>query len=614
MGLDHHGAVVGVLRVGLEALRLLDSQRCPVNAVGAVDFLGDQLDALTQRHLQIVQELDVDRLLAGLDNGLSQLDRTLAAVTPVVGLGAADTVLLAELLEQSDLGVGIGVEAVDADDRVDAGLLDGVDMVEQVAGALFQKLEVLLGVLLGQRCARGDLRAAAVHLERADGRDQNGDVRGQAGKTGLDVPELFKADVGSEAGLGDMIVEQLEGQTVSDNRGLADGDVGERAGMNQNRLMLDGVAHGGVDGVAHPRGHGASDLEILAGDRLAAAGVGDDDLADTLTQILQVARDGENGHQLGADGDAELGLHQVAVQTAAEADDDVAKALCAEVHDPAHLDTLGVDVETLEALLCQPFVIVIALVLHTSGQSDHGKVVGVHDVVDIAGEAQREFGHWHQQGVAAACRGALDVHGRAAGGLTQCAADILAELAEAFDQAKGNGGLALAEGGRGDRGDLDELAVGLILQTLHDLDEVDLRGLAVGNDLLGQQAELLAEIIHGGKCLFCFLSDLPVLVHGRVECDVSVLVHILAVNEIDCHGVFLLKRSAGVLTPPVENNGFGAALPKSTYLSALIDKFLSVGFRIPLTFSEVNEKKTFRDYARISFVGFVFYDEHPTAS
>jgi hypothetical protein len=64
----------------------------------------------------------------------------------------------------------------------------------------------------------------------------------------------------------------------------------------------------------------------------------------------------------------------------------------------------------------------------------------------------------------------------------------------------------------------------------------------------------------------------------------------------------------------VENNGFGAALPKSTYLSALIDKFLSVGFRIPLTFSEVNEKKTFRDYARISFVGFVFYDEHPPAS
>ena len=154
MGLDHHGAVILVLRVGLEALGLLDSQRRPVDAVGAVDFLRDQLNALTQRHFEVVQELDVDRIFAGFDNGLCQLDRAFAAEAPVVGLGAADTVLLAELLQQRDLRVGIGVEAVDADDRVDAGLLDGVDMVEQVAGALFQKLEVLLGVLLGSRGAR----------------------------------------------------------------------------------------------------------------------------------------------------------------------------------------------------------------------------------------------------------------------------------------------------------------------------------------------------------------------------------------------------------------------------------------------------------------------------
>ena len=179
-----------------------------------------------------------------------------------------------------------------------------------------------------------------MHLERADGRDQNGDVRGQAGQTGLDVPELLKADVGSEAGLGDVIVEQLQSQTVSDDGGLADGDVGERAGVNENRLMFDGIAHGRVDGVAHPRGHRACNLEIVAGDGLAAAGVRDDDLADTLTQILQITGDSQNGHQLGADGDAELGLHHEAVQTAADADDDVAQALRAEVHDPAHLLSL----------------------------------------------------------------------------------------------------------------------------------------------------------------------------------------------------------------------------------------------------------------------------------
>ena len=338
-----------------------------------------------------------------------------------------------------------------------------------------------------------------------------------------------------------MVVEQLESQTVSNNGGLADGNVGERAGMNENRLMLDRVAHGGVDGVAHPRGHRACNLEIVTGDGFAAAGVSDDNLADALTQILEVTGDSQNRHQLGADGNAELGLHHEAVQTAADADDDVAQALRAEVHDPAHLDALRVNVEALEALLGQPLVIVVALMLHTRVQGNHRQVVRVHDIVDIAGQAERELGHRHQKGVAAAGRSALDVHGRAAGGLTQCAADVQAQLAEAFDQAQRNSGLAFAERSRGNGGDFDELAVGLILQALHDLNEVDLRGLAVGDDLLGQQAELFPEVVDGGKILLRLFCDLPILVDRRVERDVAGLrVYVLAVFEFDCHECILL--------------------------------------------------------------------------
>ena len=210
VGLDHHGAVILVLRVRLEALSLLRGQRRPVAAVSAVDFLGDQLTALTQRHVEVVQDLDVDRLLAGFVNGLGQLDGAFAAVTPVVGLRAAHAVLLAELLQQGDLSGGGGVEAVDADNRDDAGLLDGVHMVEQVLAALLQQLQVLLGVLLGQGPAGHHGGAAAVHLQGADGSHQHGHVGSQAAEAGLDVPELLKADVGSEAGLGDVIVEQLQ--------------------------------------------------------------------------------------------------------------------------------------------------------------------------------------------------------------------------------------------------------------------------------------------------------------------------------------------------------------------------------------------------------------------
>ena len=230
VGLDHHGAEVGIVRIALEALGLLGGERRPIDAVGAVDFLGNQLDALTQRHFQRIEELQINGLFAGVDNGLGQFLGAFAAVTPMVGSGAADALLLAEALDQLDLGVGVGVELVDADDGLDAGLLDGVHMVEQVLAALLQELQVLGLVLLGQGLAGHDSRAAAVHLQSADGADQDGDVGGQAAEAGLDVPELLKADIGSEAGLSDMVVEQLEGQTVADDGALADGDVGEGAG------------------------------------------------------------------------------------------------------------------------------------------------------------------------------------------------------------------------------------------------------------------------------------------------------------------------------------------------------------------------------------------------
>ena len=179
--------------------------------------------------------------------------------------------------------------------------------------------------------------------------------------------------------------------------------------------------------------------------------------------------------------------------------------------------------------------------LHTRVQGNHRQVVRVHDIVDIAGQAERELGHRHQKGVAAAGRSALDVHGRATGGLTQCAADVQAQLAEAFDQAQRNSGLAFAERSRGNGGDFDELAVGLILQALHDLNEVDLRGLAVGDDLLGQQAELFPEVVDGGKILLRLFCDLPILVDRRVERDVAGLrVYVLAVFEFDCHECILL--------------------------------------------------------------------------
>ena len=197
----------------------------------------------------------------------------------------------------------------------------------------------------------------------------------------------------------------------------------------------------------------------------------------------------------------------------------------------------------------------------------------VHNIVDVAGQAEREFGHGHQQSVAAACCGTLDIHGRAAGGLTQAAADIFAEFTEAFDQAEGGGGFSFAQRGRGNRRDFNELAVWLILQTVHDLDEVQLRGLTVGDDFIRQQAQLLPEIFDRGERLFRFFCDLPVLVDCRIERHMAVFVHVLAIFEFDCHRVFLLVFRD--LSLPPEKNFFGAAHPSSAH-SAPFDTKVSV--------------------------------------
>ena len=175
---------------------------------------------------------------------------------------------------------------------------------------------------------------------------------------------------------------------------------------------------------------------------------------------------------------------------------------------------------------------------------NHSQVVGVHNVVDVAGQTQGELGHRHQQGVTAAGCSTLNVHSGAAGRLTQSTTGVLADVAQTFNQTQRNGGLTFTEGSGGNSGDFNELAVGLILQTVHNLDEVNLGGLAVGDDFFLQQAQLLAEEVNRGQSLLCFFCDLPVSELGGVQLDDAFFVYVLAVFvKNDCHGNYLLVCS-----------------------------------------------------------------------
>ena len=362
----------------------------------------------------------------------------------MVGHGAAHPVGLADTAQQRQLRLRIGVEAVQAHHRRDAGAADRLHMVQQIGAAPLQQGQILLRVGVRQGTAGDDLRPAAVHLQGADGGHQHRHVRLQTGEAALHVPEFLKTDVSGEAGLGHMVVKQLDAQPVADHRRLTDGNIGKRPCVDQHRLMLHRIAQGGVNGIAHPRRHGARYLQILRGDGTALFIVGQHNIPDAAAQIGQIPRHGQDGHQLGADGDVGAGVHGVAVHFPVAADVHFPQRLTAEVQHEAPLYPRRVDVQAAQATLGQLGVVIVALVLHPGVQRRHGQIVGVHDVVDIAGKPQRELGHGDEQGVAAAGSSALDVHGRPAGGLAQAAAHVFPQPSQSLDETQGRGGLALA--------------------------------------------------------------------------------------------------------------------------------------------------------------------------
>ena len=145
---------------------------------------------------------------------------------------------------------------------------------------------------------------------------------------------------------------------------------------------------------------------------------------------------------------------------------------------------------------------------------DHGgeQVVGRADGVDVAGEVQVEVLHREELRVAAAGGAALDAEDRAEGGLAQGEHRVHADGVHRLGEADGGDRLALAQRRRRDGRDVDDLAVGLVLEAVEDGHVVDLGLVAtVELQLVLEDAGLLGDRLdglHGGG-----LGDLDVARH-----------------------------------------------------------------------------------------------------
>ena len=321
-------------------------------------------------------------------------------------------------------------------------------MAQQIGQTLLQSLQILLaGFRLGH---------AAVVLQGPGGCHQHHAVGMQAGHPALDVQKLLRTQIGAEAGLGDGIVAELQGNLGSRDGVAAMGNVGEGAAMDKGRGMLQGLHQIGLQGILQQGSHGALSVEIPGGDGLAVPGVGHHQTGKACLQVVDIRSQTQNSHHFGGHGDIIAILSGDAVDLAPQTVHHIAQLPVVHIHAPPPGDLPGVDV--------QGVALIDMVVQHGSQQ-----VVGCADGVEIAGKVEVDILHGNHLCVAAAGCTALDAKDGAEGRLPKGYQHILADAAHTVCQTHCCGGLALTGRGGVDGGDQHQLAVGggcLVLQDI----------------------------------------------------------------------------------------------------------------------------------------------------
>ena len=235
--------------------------------------------------------------------------------------------------------------------------------------------------------------------------------------------------------------------------------------------------------VLEQRRHRALRLEVGGAHRLAVAGIADDDVAEPLLEVVEIAGEAEDRHHLGRDRDVEAVLAREAVGDAAERRHDRAQRPVVHVDGATPGDAAAVEAERVA-----PIDVVV--------DQRREQIVRGADGVEVAGEMEVDVLHRHDLRVAAAGGAALHAEARAERRLAQAQHRLLADVIERVGEPDGGGGLALARRRRRDRGDQDQLAVRLVLERLDVVHRHLGLVVAVGIEVLRRDAELLARDVH----------------------------------------------------------------------------------------------------------------------
>ena len=439
--------------------------------------------------------MEVIRLLRRIDDLVGELEAAFAALSPDFRQRDFRAELIALLLDEVELFLRIRRESVDGDDSRQAELMDVLDVFRQVGEALLERCHVDLAELL--------LVEAAVHLERADRRDDDNSIRLEAGEAALDVEEFLGTEVGTEACFRDDVVGELQRELRRHDAVAAMGDVRERASVDEGRRALERLHEVRLDGILEEQRQSTRDIEFFRADGAALTAVADDDLTEALLHVLEVLREAEDGHHLRGHRDVEARLTRRAMCLAAEADNDVTQGAIIEVEHALPRDAAHVDVECITLL---------DVVVDDSRE----QVVRRRDGVEVAREVQVDVLHRHDLRVAAAGSTALEAKAGAERRLAQRDGNLLALTVEGVSEADARRRLALAGRRRVDSRHEDELAIRLLLDALPSGKCDFCLVLAVELELIIADTELLRDLLD--RAHLGFLCNLNIGFHFCTSC------------------------------------------------------------------------------------------------
>ena len=215
-------------------LQLSFGDRCELHASGMVDTGSNGANLFRQGQAVFIEEFHLRFALIHLvQHRLGQLSGAFTTGCPVIRGHCPHAQLLADGLDQRHLLLSVIRETVDAHHRGQAKLLQIADMPLKVGRPFSQRRQVG-----NPQLAAGN---TALHFESPNGADHYGGIRAQSRVPALDINELFRAQIGTKARLGNHHVVQGQ-RSPGCGDGIAPvGDIGKGPTMNKHRIVLQAL-------------------------------------------------------------------------------------------------------------------------------------------------------------------------------------------------------------------------------------------------------------------------------------------------------------------------------------------------------------------------------------